>query len=226
VVIAVIVPLLLPTFRKVNPESQLAKARLEEEAADKKLQSIAPTMSAAPALREADETSPPRGAERSNETPRTSLALADAGQAKDDAQGLRRDLEKEKSPAARPRHPMPCPQRRSPPPTSQITSLDESPKRAVEVQSRFEPPRRNRDERSLKHRRPTWRDFACRKNAGVAPAPSTCHHLARICCVHPALRNTDKRFSRRCAEVSNSKHSKISPLGQRRCGRLSQFTFR
>jgi len=141
VVVAVSVPLLLPTFRTGSSESQLAKVASEEELADKKLQSIAPTMSAAPALREADEKSPPRGAERSNEAPQTALAFADAEQAKDDARGLRRDLQKEKSPAAQPQSSdalvriAPAP---SPPP-SQITSLDQSPKRAVEV-SRFEPP--------------------------------------------------------------------------------------
>jgi len=141
VVIAISVPLLLPTFRKAGPESQLAKVAPEEESADKKLQLAAPTPVAAPAVREADEKLPVRGTERPNETAQTALAFADAERAKDDARGLRSDAEKEKSqpvqalasdalvrsaPASVPTAP-------------QVTSLDQSPKRAVEAQRRLEP---------------------------------------------------------------------------------------
>jgi hypothetical protein len=175
VVLAVGVPLLLTTFRKGDPEFQLAKGRPEEVSADKNLRTAAPTMSAAPPARAADEKLLTPAPERSHEAGQTALAFADADQAKDDARGLRRDLGKEKSEAAPPPSPdgLVRDAAASSPAAPQIASLAQSSKRAAEAEGRLEPSTQVSRPAVAEQPPATSREVSAARSPGVTPAPAT-----------------------------------------------------
>jgi hypothetical protein len=159
-VIAISVPVLLTTFRKADSTSRLAKVR-SNDAADKKLQAVAPTLPTAPTLAEADEKLPTRDTARPNE---------------DDANGLRLGAEREKVQTARSltsdalARNVPA----APPTVSQNISRDQTAKQAAETQDRFE--RSAREARRAFAEEPTagvgGTPLATRSPGG-APAPAT-----------------------------------------------------
>ena len=132
-IVAVSVPLLLPTFRKAGPEAELARAVPGETAMDKKLSAATVEPSAA---RETDEAQPVGEARRADEKAQATLAFADAERAK-----VSLKLEKENLPAPPARTLAPDTSSRSAPasspPAPQITSRSQpQPATSLPVQTR------------------------------------------------------------------------------------------